>query len=92
MIPQLFAASGSNAAARIAVPNRVLLIKKCSSNIHAAVTTIHMYLTKHKLCTKKELDDIDIAVAKKMAKAVDFAMSSPEPDPAHVLDDVFYEG
>ena len=24
--------------------------------------------------------------------AVEFAMNSPEPDPAHVLDDVFYEG
>ena len=24
--------------------------------------------------------------------AVEFAMSSPEPDPAHVLNDVFYEG
>lgn len=24
--------------------------------------------------------------------AVDFALNSPEPDPAHVLDDVFFEG
>ena len=30
--------------------------------------------------------------AKKMEAAVEFAMNSPEPDPAHVLDDVFYEG
>ena len=26
-----------------------------------------------------------------MAEAVTFALNSPEPDPAHVLDDVFYE-
>ena len=50
------------------------------------------YMLKHKLATKKELDEIDTAAAEKMAKAVEFAMNSPEPDPAHVLDDVFYEG
>ena len=26
------------------------------------------------------------------AAATEFALSSPNPDPAHVLDDVFYEG
>ena len=50
------------------------------------------YLIKHKLASKKELDEIDEAAAKKMEAAVEFAMNSPEPDPAHVLDDVFYEG
>ena len=50
------------------------------------------YLTKNKLVTKKELDEIEAAAADKMSKAVDFAMNSPEPDPAHGLDDVFYEG
>jgi len=50
------------------------------------------YLTKHKLAARKELDEIDAAAAAKMAKAVEFAMNSPEPDPARVLDDVFYEG
>ena len=25
-------------------------------------------------------------------EAEEFALNSPEPDPAHVLDDVFYEG
>lgn len=29
---------------------------------------------------------------REIAEAADFALSSPEPDPAHVLDDVFYEG
>lgn len=50
------------------------------------------YLTRHKLATRQELDDIEAAAAKKMEAAVEFAMNSPEPDPAHVLDDVFYEG
>ncbi len=50
------------------------------------------YLIKNKLATRKELDEIQAAVADKMAKATDFAVNSPEPDPAHVLDDVFYEG
>jgi len=35
---------------------------------------------------------IEAKVTKAMADALDFAMNSPEPDPAHVTDDVFYEG
>lgn len=50
------------------------------------------YLLKNKLATEKELDNISAQAAEKMSKAVDFAMNSPEPDPSHVLDDVFYEG
>ena len=50
------------------------------------------YLFGQKLATRQELDDIEAAAAKKMEAAVEFAMNSPEPDPAHVLDDVFYEG
>ncbi len=50
------------------------------------------YLIDNKLATAKELDKIEKDVAKKMEAAVEFAMNSPEPDPAHVLDDVFYEG
>ena len=50
------------------------------------------YLAKHKLASQKELDEIEEAAAKKMEAAVEFAMNCPEPDPAHVLDDVFYEG
>ena len=47
---------------------------------------------KKKLATKKELDEITADAQARMDKAVEFAMNSPEPDPAHVLDDVFYEG
>lgn len=50
------------------------------------------YLVKHKLATKKELEEIAAAAAAKMAAAEEFALNSPEPDPAHVLDDVFFEG
>ena len=35
---------------------------------------------------------IEAKVEKAMADALEFAMNSPEPDPAHVTDDVFYEG
>ena len=40
----------------------------------------------------EELDEITAKAQAKMDAAVEFAMNSPEPDPAHVLDDVFYEG
>ena len=42
--------------------------------------------------TKEELESIEQECALKMDAAVEFALNSPEPDPAHVLDDVFYEG
>ncbi|MBE6970493.1 MAG: thiamine pyrophosphate-dependent dehydrogenase E1 component subunit alpha [Ruminococcaceae bacterium] len=50
------------------------------------------YMTENGLATAEELDEIAQAVAKKMAEAVEFALNSPDPDPANVLEDVFYEG
>ena len=50
------------------------------------------YMIKKKWATKKKLEEIQAAAAAKMEAAVEFATNSPEPDPAHVLDDVFYEG
>ena len=50
------------------------------------------YLTKNKIATEEELEKIAADAADRMAKAEEFALNSPEPDPAHVLDDVFYEG
>ena len=50
------------------------------------------YMIKNGLATQEELDEIAAAAAKKMEAAVEFALNSPEPDPAHVMDDVFYEG
>ena len=50
------------------------------------------YCIKNKLATKKQLEDIEAKAKAEMDEAVEFAMNSPEPDPAHVMDDVFYEG
>lgn len=50
------------------------------------------YLTENKLATAEELEQIAADAAARMAKAEEFALNSPEPDPAHVLDDVFFEG
>jgi pyruvate dehydrogenase E1 component alpha subunit len=36
------------------------------------------------------LDELEAEAAARAAEAVEFAMNSPEPDPARVLDDVFY--
>jgi len=56
------------------------------------IALFEKYLIDNKLATAKELDEIKKDVVKRMEAAVEFAMNSPEPDPAHVLDDVFYEG
>ena len=50
------------------------------------------YMIENGLATAEELDKIAQAAAKKMEEAVEFALNSPDPDPANVLEDVFYEG
>ena len=50
------------------------------------------YLLENNVATAEELEEIEKLAADKMAAAVEFDLNSPEPDPAHVLDDVFYEG
>ena len=42
--------------------------------------------------TEAELDAMLKAADDETAAATEFALNSPNPDPAHVLDDVFYEG
>ncbi len=44
------------------------------------------------LADEAELTAIEEAVKQDMAAALAFAENSPEPDPAHVTDDVFFEG
>jgi len=44
------------------------------------------------LATAEELDAIEAAAQKEADDAAEFALNSPEPDPATLLDDVFYEG
>lgn len=41
--------------------------------------------------TQKQVDELKAAAFEEMEKATEFALNSPEPDPAHLLDDVFYE-
>ena len=50
------------------------------------------YMVENGLATEEELNEIAQAVAKKMEAAVEFALNSPDPDPANVMEDVFYEG
>lgn len=38
------------------------------------------------------LEALEAAAAAEIERAAAFALASPQPDPAHVLDDVFYEG
>jgi pyruvate dehydrogenase E1 component alpha subunit len=42
--------------------------------------------------TEKELAEIESAAQGEAENAANFALGSPEPDPAFVMDDVFYEG
>lgn len=49
-------------------------------------------LLEQGLFSPDELDAIERAAAEEAEKAADFALNSPEPDPAHLLDDVYYEG
>lgn len=44
------------------------------------------------VCDAAELDGIARAADEEVEAAARFAFESPNPDPAHVLDDVFYEG
>ena len=51
------------------------------------------YFQKKIECASREaLKKIQDECAEEMAKAVEFAENSPQPDPAHVTDDVFFEG
>lgn len=49
------------------------------------------YLLENEILTDAELTEIEEAAAKEAADAAEFAMNSPEPDPAHVMDDVFVD-
>ena len=40
--------------------------------------------------TAEELDAIEAAAVQAVEEATEFALNSPEPDPATVMDDVFY--
>ena len=44
------------------------------------------------LFTGDELNQIEREAQEEADKAAEFALNSPDPDPASLLDDVFYEG
>lgn len=50
------------------------------------------WIIEQNYATQEELDAIAEDAVDRMEEAVAFALNSPDPDPAHVLDDVFYEG
>jgi len=49
-------------------------------------------LLKDKVLTEAQMKKIQDDADKEVEAAAEFAINSPEPDPAHVTDDVFYEG
>lgn len=57
-----------------------------------AIERFEKEIVKKKWATKKELEQIKADAYEEMEKAAEFALNSPEPDPAHLMDDVFYEG
>ncbi len=49
------------------------------------------YVLDNSIATGAELEKIEKDAYERMEEAADFALNSPEPDPAHVMDDVFYD-
>lgn len=56
------------------------------------IKRLREYMIEEKITTAKELDAIEAAAQAAVEEAVEFAVNSPEPDPATVMDDVYYEG
>ena len=54
------------------------------------IRRLRKYMIEEKIATEQELDDIEAAAQAAVDEATEFALSSPEPDPATVADDVFY--
>ena len=50
------------------------------------------YMLENGMADEAELDAIEAKSAADMEAATQFALNSPEPDPEHVMDDVFYMG
>jgi len=49
-------------------------------------------MLEDKVVTEAELDAIEQKAKADVEEATDFALNSPEPDPATVMDHVYYEG
>jgi acetoin:2,6-dichlorophenolindophenol oxidoreductase subunit alpha len=59
--------------------------KKCP------IKRLRKYLIENDLLTEKETEEIENDVWRQVEDATEFALNSPEPDPAFVLEDVFFE-
>jgi pyruvate dehydrogenase E1 component alpha subunit len=56
------------------------------------IKRLKAHLLEKKTATAAELEKIEAEAQAAVDEAAEFALNSPEPDPAHVLDDVFFEG
>ena len=56
------------------------------------IKRLREYLMAEHGCTVEELDAIEKAAIDEMDEAAEYALAAPEPDPAYVMRDVFYEG
>ena len=56
------------------------------------IKRLREFLAKEYKVSDKEMDALEESAHKEIEEAAEFALHDPEPDPAHVLDDVFYEG
>lgn len=56
------------------------------------IKRLREFLAKEYKISDKEMDALEESAHKEIEEAAEFALHDPEPDPAHVLDDVFYEG
>lgn len=57
-----------------------------------AIDRFEKEIVKKKWATKAQLKKIRDDAYEEMEKAAEFALNSPEPDPAQLMEDVFYEG
>lgn len=55
------------------------------------IQRLKAYLTDHEVLTDQDIAAIEDKAYEEVEAAAEFALQSPEPDPATVLDDVFYE-
>ena len=56
------------------------------------IKRLRAYLSQEFGCTDAQMDALEKAAQEEMECAAQYAIQAPEPDPANVLQDVFYEG
>jgi pyruvate dehydrogenase E1 component alpha subunit len=56
------------------------------------IKRLRSHLLENKIAAEKELNDIDGRAQAEVDEAAQFALASPEPDPARVMDGMYVEG